>query len=217
MFCVKCGSELYPGKTACPNCQFDNLSYVTPPVAVGNYTLSTPPNLEPYAEGNILVVPRGAALPANCVKCPNPPQRWLQKTFYWHNPMLYLIALVSPVIYVIVALIVRKQVPLAVPLCETHDSARKTKIWIGAILLLGCVPLPVALGMALNSDAGVVLAVFLGVAMFIAGLLVIAFSIPLRPMYIGDDCAKFKGAHPDFLARLKPLPSQALASRAPGM
>jgi hypothetical protein len=218
MFCVKCGSELYPGKTVCPNCQFDNVNNLTPPVAVSGYPLNMPPTYqEPYAEGNILVVPRGAALPANCVKCGAAPQRWLQKTYYWHNQLLYLLIFAGVLVYAIVALIVRKQMYLAVPLCQEHDSARKTKIWISAILLLGCIPLPIFLGTALNSDAAVGLAVLLGVVMFFAGAIVLSMAQPLRPTYIGDDCAKFKGAHPDFLARLKPLPSQAMASRAPGM
>ena len=215
MFCVKCGSELYPSKTVCPNCRFDNANYGPPPVAVSSYPLTMPAYHEPYAEGNILVVPRGAALPASCVKCGGVPKRWLQKKFYWHNPLLYLLILVGLLIYAIVALIVRKQVQLAVPLCEEHDSARKTKLWIGAILLLGCVPLPVALGMSLKADYALGLAFLLGFVMFIAGLVVISLSQVLRPKYIGDDCAKFKGAHQEFLARLKPLLAQAMAAQAP--
>jgi hypothetical protein len=218
MFCVKCGSELYPSKTVCPNCRFDNVNNVTPPVAVSSYPLTMPPTQqEPYAEGNILVVPRGAALPANCIKCGAAPQRWLQKKFYWHNPLLYLLILVGLLVYAIVALIVRKQVQLAVPLCEAHDSARKTKIWIGSILLLGCIPLPVALGTYLNTDAAAGIASLLGIVMFFAGAIVLSMAQVLRATYIGDDCAKFKGADQSFLARLKPLASPAMAARAPGM
>ncbi len=218
MFCVKCGSELYPNKTVCPNCRFDNVNNMTPPVAVSGYPLTMPPTQrEPYAEGNILVVPPGAALPAGCVKCGGAPARWLKKTFYWHNPLLYLLILAGLLIYGIVVLIVRKQAQLAVPLCEAHDSARKTKLWIGAILLLGCIPLPVALGTYLNSDAAGPIAFLLGIVMFFAGAIMISLSQVLRATYIGDDCAKFKGADPNFLARLKPLAPQAMAARAPGM
>jgi hypothetical protein len=217
MFCIKCGSELYPNKTVCPSCQFDNVNNVSPPVAVSNYPLTMPPQQEAYAEGNVLVVPRGAALPPYCVKCAGAPQRWLQKKFYWHEPLLYLLILAGVLIYAIVSLIVRKQVQLAVPLCEAHDSARKTKLWIGAILLLGCIPVPAALGISLNTDAAAGLAFLLGLVMFFAGLITIGLSQPLGPKYIGDDCAKFKGAGPEFLARLKPVSLKTMAAQVPGL
>jgi hypothetical protein len=217
MFCVKCGSELYPNKTVCPSCHFDNVHNVSPPVAVSSYPLSMPLQPEPYAEGDVLVVPRGRVLPPYCVKCGGAPRRWLQKKFYWHDPLLYLLIILGLLVYAIVSLIVRKQVQLAVPLCEAHDSARKTKLWIGAILLLGFIPLPVALAVSLNTDAAAGLAFLLGVVMFFAGAIMISLSQVLRPKYIGDDCARFKGAAPEFLARLKPVSVKAMAAQAPGL
>jgi hypothetical protein len=218
MFCVKCGSELYPNKTVCPSCHFDNVHNVSPPVAVSSYPLTMPPvPQEPYAEGDVLVVPRGAVLPAYCVKCAGAPQRWLQKKFYWHDPLLYLLIILGVLVYAIVSLIVRKQAQLAVPLCEAHESARKTKLWIGVVLLLGCIPLPVALSVSINTDAAAGLGFLLGVVMFFAGLITISLSQVLRPKYIGDDCAKFKGAAPEFLARLKPLSLKTMAAQVPGL
>ena len=218
MFCVKCGSELYPNTKVCPNCRFDNANFVSQPAAVGSFVPSVAPMYpDAYAEGNILVVPRNAALPASCVKCGGVPKEpWLKKTFYWHNPLLYILALFSPLIYVIVALIVRKKVQLLVPICDLHESKRKSRLWMGVILLLACIPVSIAFGTYVQSENAPLLAFFLGFAMFIAGLLVIASSYVLRPTYIGDDCAKFKGAHPEFLARLKPLSVAAvMAAQAP--
>jgi len=218
MFCVKCGSELYPNTKICPNCRFDNANFVSQPAAVGSYAPSVPLAYpDAYAEGDILVVPRNAALPASCVKCGGVPKEpWLKRTFYWHNPLLYLLIIIGLLIYAIVVLIVRKQVQLMVPICDLHESKRKSRLWIGAILLLACIPVAIAFGTYVQSESAPLIAFFLGIVMFIAGLVVISSSYVLRPTYIGDDCAKFKGAHPEFLARLKPLSvAAAMAAQAP--
>lgn len=205
-FCIKCGSELYPKTRICPNCQFDNTDYVPePPVAQQFQVSSALLYRGAYSEGKVLVVPRNATLPASCVKCGGIPKHWLQKKFYWNTPWLYLLLLLGLLgvfIYAIVVLVVRKRVRLEVPLCEAHNSARKAKFWIGLALLLGCVPVPWILVLSLHDDFWTAIAVLLGVFMFILGAAVISFSNVLRPTYIGDDCAKFKGAHPEFLGRL---------------
>jgi hypothetical protein len=121
------------------------------------------------ATGSILVVPRDSTLPARCVACGNiPTEPWVKITFSWHHPGYYCF-LVSPIIYVVVALIVRRRIKLSVPLCKAHKSIRTKRLWIATILLVGCIPLPTIFGVYVGNDAAEMVALWLGVGMFIAG------------------------------------------------
>ena len=62
-----------------------------------------------WREGNCLVVARGAAFPRRCVKCNEPSEEphKLRKV-YWHHPAVYLLLLGYAILYIIVALIVRR-------------------------------------------------------------------------------------------------------------
>ena len=216
MFCVKCGAELYPNSKVCPSCRFDNAAVAQPPAPPATYAPYGTAYPDVYVEDRIVVVPPNAQLPASCVKCGGvPKQPWLNRNFYWHNPLLFLIVLISPLIYVIVALIVRKKRALMVPICSVHESQRKTRLWIGALMLLACIPAGVALGVSMQSDLSGLWGFLLGFALFLGGLIVISSSYVLRPTYIGTDCAKFKGAHPEFLARIKPRAFAAAATPTP--
>ena len=155
-----------------------------------------------YAIGDKFVIPRDAVLPNRCLKCENAPtDPWLTKTFHWHHPALCFL-LLQPLIYVIVALIVRKKIELALPLCDVHKSIRKRRLWIGWGLLLACIPLPSGLAASVENDTATGLAIILGFGMFLAGLVFIACSSPLRVTRIRSDSAEFKGASRDFLANL---------------
>lgn len=226
MFCIQCGFQLYPNTKVCPNCHFDNAAFVEPPPApAATYapyavvnTLHPGP-ADAYAEGNILVVPPNATLPASCVKCGGVPKEpWLKGNFYWHSRwlrLLFLLMLTGVLVYVIVTLIVRKRRELMVPICPAHESQRKTLLWIGAVMLLACIPAGIALGMSMQSEYAILWGLLLGFVLFLSGAIVISNSYVLRPTYIGNDCAKFKGAHPEFLARLKPRSFAAAATQTP--
>jgi RNA polymerase subunit RPABC4/transcription elongation factor Spt4 len=220
LFCVKCGAELYPKTKVCPNCRFDNTSYVSAQLVAQGF--GAPGALvypDAYCEGRVLVVPCNATLPASCVKCGGTPKEpWLNKNFYWHNPLLYILA-VSPLIYVIVSLILRKRVQLMVPICAHHNSTRLTNLWLAVVLLLGFIPLAIVTGTYLPGDSAPAIALLLGFVMLVGGLVALWFSYVLRPTYIGDDCSKFKGAHPEFLARLKnpSIPGMGVQMQSPGL
>lgn len=152
--------------------------------------------------GDTLVISSDSVLPSFCVKCGNPPaDPRVRLTFSWHHPGYYIL-LISPIIYVIVALIARKRVKVAIPLCQPHKSIRKKRLWIAAVLLLGCIPVPAMFASYVSNEAADNLAVFLGLGMFIAGLCFLAFASPLRPTSIDSSSAHLKGACPEFLARI---------------
>jgi len=89
-------------------------------------------------DGKWLVMPKDAALPSRCVKCNQDADEPTKvRTVYWHHPALYILILVSLLIYVIVAAIVRKSAKIAPGLCEDHKKRRFNAIltgWIGVLV-----------------------------------------------------------------------------------
>jgi predicted membrane channel-forming protein YqfA (hemolysin III family) len=110
-------------------------------------------------------------------------------------------------LYVIVALIVRKRIALSIPLCDAHKSIRKERLGIASVLLIACIPLPIAIAVYVGNDAAAGLALVLGLALFVVGLIFLESASPLKATRIGSTSAEFKGACGDFL--------QAIGSNPP--
>jgi hypothetical protein len=93
---------------------------------------------EPRREGNAIVVPRqGARLPSRCVRCNAPAEKFLTRRLSWHHQALYLLILIGVCVYVIPALIFRKQALVEVGLCEKHFKRRRIGMlvgWLGFIV-----------------------------------------------------------------------------------
>jgi hypothetical protein len=226
LFCTFCGTSLAPIVRPVPDPlnarasiptdsptlgHSDNSSSYVPQIAEAEYVNSPKAELSDSSEasqrvsarGNILVVCSDSRLPPFCVKCGNPSvEPWVRQTFSWHHPGYYIL-LISPIIYAIVALIARKRVKVAIPLCQSHKSIRKKRLWIAAVLLLGCIPVPAMFASYISNEAADNLAVVLGLGMFIAGLCFLAFAPPLKPTNIDSSGAHLKGACPEFLARIR--------------
>jgi hypothetical protein len=89
-----------------------------------------------WRDGPTLVMQPGAVLPDRCVKCNElaaPPTR--TRKLYWHHWSIYLIILLNVVIYVIVAMIVRKRATVAPGLCARHKRRRALFIAAGWIAI----------------------------------------------------------------------------------
>ena len=150
--------------------------------------------------GKDLYVPRAASLPAACVKCGAVATRPWRKKFYWHNPLLYLMVIFPGlIIYFVVALIVRKQVELNVPLCEAHHADRRRNNLIAMMMLILSIPAGVLFGNYGSQGLGWVT----GLAMFIASIvfyLMAGMGIAARK--IDETGGVFRGACPAFLDQL---------------
>jgi hypothetical protein len=159
------------------------------------------------AKGSHFVIPPGGLLPNRCVKCgAAPTEPWLELTFSWHHPGLFLL-LISPILYLIISLIVAKKVTLAVPLCTVHKQIRKKRLWTGWLLLIACIPVPVALAVYIGNDAAETLAVWLGIALSLCGIGFLRAARPIRATEIGPASAEFAGACPDFLDAMEQAPA----------
>ncbi len=152
-----------------------------------------------WRDRNMVVVSRGGQFPARCVKCNLPASAPAKvRKAYWHHPAIYLLALLSPLIYIIVALIVRKQADVNPALCADHNKRRNLGItigWIGSLLGLA---MAVA-GGATETCGLAVFGIFLMLGSMIAGLIMARIIYPDR---IEKEWARFKGCGEPFLSTL---------------
>ncbi len=99
-------------------------------------------------------------------------------------------------IYAIVAMIVRKQMELNLPLCDAHHADRKRNKLIGTLMLVGCLPAGILLGMYASEMLGWVT----GVLMFLASLVFYSLAtLGIRPTKIDDNGGTFGGVCNAFL------------------
>ncbi len=152
-----------------------------------------------FRDGGRLVVEPGASLPDRCVKCNGPAEGYTKKlNLSWHHPAIYLIVLVGVLIYVIVALIVRKTARVNIPLCPTHRAKRRNIILTGlGIFLLGIVGFISAIALDNGWYA------LVGFVLFLGGIITMVMgSQTVTPALINERAAWLKGVGPDFLAEL---------------
>jgi len=204
MYCIACGAQNGDQDKFCNRC---GKPLVTSAAAAAAVVVSPSVPAAPsaaYRSGNRLVVPKGAPLPGYCVKCAQPAAgEPIKKIFFWHNPWIFLVALISPIIYIIVAVIVRKRAELMIPVCDEHRQRRKNMIIATWILVLGFIPAGILVG-SLISDSdtaggvGILTSTVLLIAAFVTG----AKAATLRPREITDSSATFSGVGEQFLALL---------------
>lgn len=162
-------------------------------------------------DGEKLLVPngglrQGVALPPPCVKCGAPANgKPVNKTFSWHHPALYLLLLTGVLIYLIVAVIVRKSMRMSVPLCAHHAQRRST-----AVTLAWVIPL---VGVAdafilprFGMDGGVV--ALITVVLVLTGIVIWAIvDYPIRPKSIDQYRGVFTGCCEAYLQQFPPARS----------
>lgn len=158
-----------------------------------------------WRDGKKIIVAHGCSFPSRCVKCNEPsvePQK--VRKVYWHHPALYILFIFYLIIYIIVALIVRKKAEINPGLCEKHLRKRHVWLaigWIGSLVSLFGFPMIVdATGASGDEVAG---ATALGFFLFLLVLVVsMANARILYPRRIDDRYARLQGAGESFLASL---------------
>ena len=84
-----------------------------------------------WQDGSMLVATKEIMLPDRCVKCNGPANGYrLKRNMNWHDPLYYLIIFASPLIYAVIAIIVRKKARVYVGLCETHKQNRTIALFV---------------------------------------------------------------------------------------
>jgi hypothetical protein len=76
------------------------------------------------------------SLPPRCVLCNHPTSFRLDRDFSWHPFFYYIFLLLGVLPYFLIALLVRRKVHLAIPLCTNHEAARRRRMGI-AVAVIG--------------------------------------------------------------------------------
>src|SRR5262249_8624644 len=153
--------------------------------------------------GSKLLIPirysRGVVvLPRLCVRCGAAANgRPVEKMFYWHHPAVYLAIFAGVLIYLIVALVVRKGMKIRVPLCAQHAQRRGVLVTLAWVLpLIGIADVFVL--PRFNVDGGLVALICIG--LILAGIVLWAVvSSPIRPKFIDATRGEFTGFCETFL------------------
>lgn len=150
-----------------------------------------------------LVVAQGATFPSRCVKCNEPvDERRLKRQLYWHHPALYLmIFFPGLLIYLIVAICVRKRATLMVGLCERHRSRRNWSMAISWLVILACIGC-FFLAAQVTGDAAAWLIIGGIFGILIAAIVGVAMSRVISARKIDTTHAYVGGASPTFLDTL---------------
>ena len=151
-----------------------------------------------WRDGPDLLARPQADLPRYCVKCGEPAVDYRKRSFYWHSPWLYLLILLQMIIYLIVALIVRRQGQHQVGLCAAHQGQRRR-----FILMAWLSPLPLMGGFMLETGTTMLLGSLAFLVMLFWGL--IGMRI-LKPRRITRELAVYGGVSPRLLERLPRYP-----------
>jgi hypothetical protein len=155
-----------------------------------------------YRRGVQLIVHKFSALPAFCVKCNDDllsaGGEYVEQKYRWHHGAVYA-ALISPLIYVILAAVLSKRATLEVPLCNKHLESRKTT---GQFLIGGGVLSAVAIVLLISAGS-----VTAGVSLFFIALIgiwmIYEYSYrPLQASKIEDHYVYLKGVDKTFLNRI---------------
>ncbi len=130
----------------------------------------------------LMVTGDGASLPDRCVRCNQPAQgRRVRHTAHWHPSWVYLTLALTPLLYLVIALLLRHSVELELGLCRKHQRARTA----GRTLLLAALVVPFAL---IAADLIVV-----GTLVFAGGLMLgLSQSRVVRAVRIDSHRARLK-------------------------
>lgn len=187
--------------------------YASPvvPAGYGAYAPPQQPGLEGlWRQGNTLVMHKMAPLPPICVKSNQHAKQWLKRNLQWHNPWVGLTVLISPLIYIIVALIVTKRATIHIGLSEEWFARRKTRMLIAWGIALAGFALG-GFGIWIANQPGIegpgVLLIVLALFQVIGALIYGQYACRLvYPSRIDDSYVWLKGVDAGFLDRLPAWP-----------
>jgi len=169
------------------------------------YVLPPPPQMPGHGvwqDRNKLVMSRDAELPLRCVKCNVPTHLRIKRKLSWHHPALYLIIIVALLIYLIVAMILRKSATVEIGLCDEHQAKRRRDVWITITLVVVGI-----LGFALALGFEDVTYLLLGFVALIAALIYgIAVARVVAPAKIDDRFVWLTGINKQYLNELPQWP-----------
>lgn len=152
-----------------------------------------------WRDGNTVVMHKTARLPDYCIKCGVEANgSHLRKKLRWHHPALVLLILAGFLIYLIVALIVRKSATVDLSLCADHMRKHRTALiatWL--MFLIGLAFMVLAIGAESGGSAGFGLLLLFG-----SVISALSWARVVTVQKIDDNYVWLRSIDENFLARL---------------
>lgn len=152
-----------------------------------------------WRDGTTLIMHKTARLPDYCIKCGVEANgSHLRKKLSWHHPALALLVLAGLLLYLIVALIVRKSATVEISLCEDHLRKHRISViatWL--IFLAGMVSMVAAI--AAESGGSALFGLLL---LFASAISALTWAKIVTVKRIDDHYVWLKGIDERFLAIL---------------
>lgn len=166
-----------------------------------------------WRDGKRLVMSKNADLPYRCVKTNEPAETLLRRKLSWHSPLVFLSIFAGLLIYVVLALVIRKQADIRVPITYRIANRRLWAIAAGWLSALGGLTV-IILACILLSDSqdplwrNALPIIMIGGILFILVSAIVSAMIAsvVRPSRITDSHVWLKGVHPGYLALLPEWP-----------
>jgi len=208
--CKECGLVSFAGTAYCKRCGASLANADQLPagsiVTEDGYVLPPPPSFGVpgvWRDESKLMMDKNAALPDRCVKCNEPAFGVrLKRKLSWHHPAIYLLLLVTFLIYLIVAMVLRKSANVEVGVCERHMKLRHRSILITwALIVLSFMLFFLA---ASRDEGGIAL---FGIALLIGAVIYGIITIRLvAPAKIDDRFVWLRGVNKEYLNELPAWP-----------
>ena len=218
--CSHCGLVNVASDPSCKRCgafvpgvgqSSDGLPPATPVgiVLEDGYVMPPPPGPPPHLsggtwrEGSTLVMSKDASLPDYCVKCDAPANGFrLKRNLSWHHPALFLLILLAWLLYLILAMVLRKRATVYLGLCREHYEKRRT------FLIAGFVTLAVSFALIVGAIAweypAIALLAVLGILASAIWLAFVARVVTVKK--IDDQFVWLNGINENYLSRFPVLP-----------
>jgi hypothetical protein len=131
-----------------------------------------------YRDGDMLMVPRfGSRLPRRCCVCnAKARENALKRQLYWHPQWVTFLVLVSPLIYVIVSLVIRKNATVEVYVCDEHKRRRTN----GIVLMIAGTLAAVMIGVVGQSGPTALVGAIVFLVAIIGGALMMRTVTPAK-------------------------------------
>ncbi len=208
--CAQCGLVNFATDIICKRCGQPLVASSGPQgiVLADGYVLPPPPTVGMPGSGvwrdkSKMIVSKGAQLPDRCVKCNAPaPGAKFKKKLSWHHPAIFILIFVALLIYLIVAMVLRKTITLELGLCEEHRAKHRRNVFITwSLILLGVCGFVLAV---IVEDNNFLLA---GILFLVAGVIYAVVAVRIvTPARIDDKFAWLKGVNKDYLDELPQWP-----------
>lgn len=208
--CSQCGLVNFASNQSCKRCgvlgpsgQVQQPQAPAGIVLEDGYVMPPPPSFGGvWRDQSTLVMTLDATLPDYCVKCDAPANGFrLKRNLSWHEPALYLLLLIAWIIYLILALALRKQATVYLGLCQEHYQRRRNFLIAGwAAMAFGLVSTVMALASDYPAFA------LLGIFIFLASIIWLALVARLVNIKkIDDRYVWLTGIDANYLARFPPV------------